>query len=1043
MEAVGRVLLWRVALRALLYRPTQAVAVVLLSTVGIGACVFAPLYERSVGQAQLRQTLTSAPASARGVALTSTRVGSDPMVALAAGLDRGLYGDPVRSIQTSVQYPVGDHNVAGLVASRVGQCGHLRLDAGRCPASASEAMASSSAARVLGLRVGSTVVVSATLGGYKDVRLSMRVVGLYRPFDSGDGYWFDHRYSSAVGAFEAGSHYQADALLAGEGFAAALQGEIQGPFTLLPVANTVELPLRLDRVGLTETATLRRGLAETAALAEANGVRLDGGLPSLLDQIGTAQRQAGTIIPGFAFELALLLLVLTAIVMVAAAEQRQPDVALARLRGRSHRQSAGVLIRELAPVVMLSVLPGVGLGWGLGILANRLWLAGHGGPEWRWPPLAAAAAVLLVELSIVVVVARRAARRPVHDLLLRVPRQPSRRGVGVLEAAIAALALAGVIVVVSGDQHNLLAVLTPGFIALIIGLIASRILVVLARRVGSRALWAGRLATGLALLQFTRRLGARRVVVLVCIATALIVSALDQASVAARNRVVRASVDAGAAVVLTVQAKDAATLRGAVAAADPGRGFATPVVTQRPANGLATMAIDPQSFARIGSWGWPGDAPSAAALRALSPRLPPPVTVTGTSIQLTLSGASLTRRHDPQVGGVAAPVLLWLELHPTDGPIVYASLGPLPEGTATGVKTLRDSVACASGCRLARISLHRGLSDTDSVHLELPITDLSAGAPGALRPVSLGVASDWAPATPRAESPDAPAQFIELRHTGAGLVISASNAASPAVLQQLSTPLVLPALLAGPLRSSTNQLGYLDASNIGGLSGSFTQVGTLRLGPGPDRPGLIVDLALAEQLASAPDAGTVSAVWLASADPARERSLIDSLAHHGVTVLSRDTRAAHLGGFDAAAPAQALRLAPVTALLAAALAVLVMIMSAATSQRGRAADLAALRLLGVGAGRLRRASILEQVGAASVATVLGAGVGVIGAQLALRSIPIFISPVDVPAVLHPVGWSSVLETAAAMAALLIATAVAIGYALMRRVGAGPGQQEQR
>lgn len=1031
---MGRLTAWQVAVRALRYRRGQAVAVLLLSTVAVGACVFAPLYQRSVGQAQLRQTLMSASESARGVALTAVGVTDDPTVALATRLDRNLYGDAVRSMQTSVQYRVGEHDVGGPVASRSGQCAHLQLDAGRCAATSSEVMASSSAARVLGLQVGSPVVVSATLGSSKKVSLRMQVVGLYRPFDPGDGYWFDHRYSSEAGAFEVGSEasYQADALLAGEGFAAALQGPTEGDFALLPVANTVELPLRVERVGLTDTAALRAGLTATAALASTNEVRLDSFLPELLDQVGTGRRQAATIIPGLALELALLILVVTTIVMVAAADEHQPDFALARLRGQSVGQSAGILIRELAPVVTVSVLPGVALSWGLAAAADRWWLHGHGALEWRWPPIAAGAAVLLLELMILVGVARRAVRQPVQTLLRRIPRRSSRRGVGILEATAAAMSLAGVLVVVSGDQHNLLAVLTPGFIALTVGLVASRLFVALARRFGSRSLWDGRLTRGLALLQFARRPGARRVVVLTCVATALIVSAVDQAGVAAQNRLARASVDAGAAVVLTVQANDVATLRSAVAAADPSRSFATPVVTQRPANGTATMAIDPSSFGGIGSWGWRKDAPSAAVLGALSPKVPAPVTVTGTSLQLTLGGATLTRRLDTNVGGAAAPVFLLFELHPAKGPTVDARLGPVPEG-ATATVTLRTRVPCSSGCRLARISLLRSTSDSDSIQLDLPITELSAGTPGALHPMSLGSAADWAAATPRVTPADGPAQFIELRDVNGHSVISATNRASAAALQQLNAPIALPALLAGPTQPATNQLGYLDASNIDGITASFTRVGTAALGPGPDRPGLIVDLALAERLATGADAGTVSAVWLRSDDPSRERSLIRALEQHGVHVVSRDTRAAHLAALDAAAPAWALRLAPVTALLAAALALLVMVMSAATSQRGRAADLTALRLLGVHAGRLRRATVLEQAGSAGIAVIIGAAVGVIGAQLALPSIPIFVSPVDTPAVLHPIRWLSVLATGATLAALLIATGVAIGFLLLRRV----------
>ena len=101
-------------------------------------------------------------------------------------------------------------------------------------------------------------------------------------------------------------------------------------------------------------------------------------------------------------------------------------------------------------------------------------------------------------------------------------------------------------------------------------------------------------------------------------ACALLVFAVDAWSVADRNRTTRAELEAGAPVVLTVDADSSLALRQAVLDIDPDGTFATPVVTVSSLTevGPRTNSVEPAAFARIARWG--DDDPGRPASKALT-----------------------------------------------------------------------------------------------------------------------------------------------------------------------------------------------------------------------------------------------------------------------------------------------------------------------------------------------------------------------------------------------------------------------------------------
>ncbi|HEY3714561.1 MAG TPA: FtsX-like permease family protein [Jatrophihabitantaceae bacterium] len=1041
-----------VTAQALRYRAGQAVALFVLSALGIAACAFGPLYERAVEQAQLKLTVTNTPIVNRGLSVTavSPTQSLDPF--LPSGQLKRFYGEPITSTSLTVYYPIkGGRYFTSDVVSRTGMCAHLHVTSGRCPSAPGQVVVSAAELQAGGLKIGDRLPIGVRPSdvGVETAAGTLVVVGAYQTFDPHDDYWFGHEYPTKDGVQRNSDPNakleHADTLFAAPGFVepirAITEHALNAQLTLGEITE-VDLALRPGRVHLNNMASLRSGVAALVA-AGATRDSTVGVRTTIIDGLAEADRgrhDASSVIPAFAVELALLVLVMVGVVVVAAADQRRPEFALARLRGRSAGRAARLLDREFIVPVGLSVLPGLLLAWLGTRLACRWWLSDAARPELRWPVLAAAAAVVLVEVLVVAVVARKAARRPVHDLLRRTPQRSGRLGLGAAEAALAAVAAGGTVVALSGDRHNALAVAAPAFLALLAGLVLGRVLAWTARLAGQRALWRGRLATGIAFLQIARRPGLRYVVALLCVAVALIVSAADQWRVAGRNRSVRAGAEAGASVVLTVRAGSASTLEDAVAAGDPTGRYATPVVVQSPPSGTTVMAVKPASFGPIAAWGWSKDRPDPGVLSRLTPRRPPPITVTGTTVRLRMAQLTLVRQKQLETIGKPGPVWLTVNLHKKDGTGYNAKLGPLPEG-AHGSAVLTATVPCSEGCTLGQLQLLRTTSDDIPIYLDATL-DLAAGSPGSLRPISLGSASDWAEAT--AESPiNSGTERIGLQFGGTTPTLSAFNDGSPAVMQHLDQPVAIPAMTSGNVPEEPDARGFLYDNNIDAAAASYAPIGALPVLPGRTGPAMLVDLDVAAALATSSLADSTVSVWLRTDDAARERAFVASLARNGVSVLDRDSAAAHRAILAQSAPAWAMQLALVTAVLAVLLAAIVIFISAAAVRRTWAYDMSALELVGMSRARIRRAVLVEQATAAVAGAGVGTVMGLLGAHLALPGMPLFLNDAATPQILRPIAWMTVAVAGVLALVTLVLSGALVGMALVRQVAPSRVQAGQQ
>ncbi len=1040
--------------RSVRHRAGQSVLLAVLSTIAVAACAAGPMYQRAVEQAAIRAQLSSTGTAGRGLTITASSPG-EVRSYLPTGRQLALFAPPVTGFETDVSVVAPRSSFDAVAAGRDDLCRQLTIVAGRCPAAGLEVLVSASSSRALRVGLGDRLELTGRGGSAAYPIGAVRVVGIYQPFDAGTDYWFDRGYASQAGVVheprgDLPDLLHSDALLLSPAgiaaFEAARRSATAGSST--PFRYFADLPVPAGRITIDGSRQLVRAVAGIQARIDAahpagdpNRGSVRSALVPLLQQADAGRRQSRVIIPTLAVQLALVVLVVLGLVVAVGIDQRRTELALARLRGQRKGAAAGLYSGEVALLVAGTLVPGLLLAWLGCLLLCRWWLPAGVTPEWRWPVLLAGLAVAVVEVALAALLARRTAGQPIGQLLRTVgPR--TGRAAGTAEIALAVAAVAGVAVALTGDRTSAPALLTPGLIAVLTGLLLSRLALRLARWAGHRMLWRGRLATALTGLQAARRPGFRRVLTLVCVAVALLVSSVDQWQVAAANRAARAEAETGAAVVLDVTAPTAAALRTVVATADPAGDYAMAVIVQRPDGGASpVLAADHRQLAQLADWGFARDTPPRSLLDRLVPAgRPAPIVLTGRTVRLRLGSVQVSS-DDPTSPDRPLPVSLRLRVRRPDGSLT-AVLLPVRTGS-TGSSPTARLAGCERGCTLNRVELVRTVGDFLAVKTAIELRGLDVSASddpaGGWRPVPLGRPQDWRNAEAEAAATGAAATVSFGAAPSGGLLLQAVSHGSDASLQHLDVPVNLPCLLAGPGAAPERTGGAAEATvathGIDGESAGCQPVGTLPFLPRLGTGALLVDLDLAIAASQSVLTNSTGSVWLRTADPARERRLTQLLADAGIPVTGRSTAAAQRARYDQAPPAWSLRAALAAGVIAVLLAALAIGIVVATSRRVRSYDLAALRLLGLPLAPLRRAVLGEQLLAVLTGVLAGAVVGVAGARLALPAIALFVSPAAVPVPLpdYRTAWPAVLFAVAGAAVLLCCVAVLAALAVLRAV----------
>lgn len=980
---------------ALRYRRAQALVVAVLSALVTMCLVIAPLYTRALEQAMVGTALREAPAERSGLRLVSTSttdrnlaVPSDDLTALVPPTIRGLFGTPIAATSLEVRQMPLLGQPGGRLQARDGQCAHVRFTAGACPVAAFEIAISADQAREYGLALGQ----SMELGEFDEVvslpeaapHATMRVVGVYEPVDG--AYWFGDRLT---GQAAKGLGYDT-MLTAPASFTASVPMPGGGSGSWFQPRYAVDLPLAPDRVSVDDIqgmgATVAR-LAEFPMGVENAGshiaatVRVHSGLPVIADEMSVGRSQAAITVPLLMAQLGLLLAAVLWLVLVAAADQRRGEAAVARLRGRGARGARRLLLTETLPPVLAGVPIGAALAVGAVSAARHTLLAF--GSVWRpplevpWPALAAVAIAVAGMLGLAVVSVQRVCREPVAALIRSVPPRPLGIRLGVLEGMLVAGAGAVFLALVTGSVRGPVGLVAPTLLALAVGVVASRVLPSLLAVSGRRLLRSGRPAAGAALLSASRRGTTRWLVPVVTVALCITVVTTDALAVGARNRAGRAAAEVGAPTVLVLDSVDLATVAAAVRTIDPEGAHLTPVVTIGPSETgrPTTVGVVPDAFRRIALW--PGVDAGALPWDRLTAPSAAPLVITGTQVTYHVTATGFRT-----VGALrqAAPTALAIGLRVVrgDGQVEVISWGLLPEGGIDADQTV--PLDCAHGCRVSGLGI---IAPPSTAPVAGAVTLRGLAVDGV--PVDLGGASAW-----RDVSTSDSAASAVVRPDG--LTLSYSNGPTDRIfLDHASVPAVVSALTTAAARPSAEGATFAGAF-VNGTPLLLRSAGSVAFVPGAPASSSVVNLdnVLAQGWTGRGSA-TLTA-YLDSDDPATLARVRERLDGQGIAVLDMRHPADVAASFERSAAAWSLQLALAVGLLSLLVAGVGIVVLASTSWRARSRDYAGLRMAGSSARGVGRIAQLETAPVVIVSGLLGAAIGLWAAPAAIGMVPLFTTP---------------------------------------------------
>jgi putative ABC transport system permease protein len=1013
--------------RGLLHRGGSAVMIFAAALVASAAAATGPAYYAAAKTSILHDTVADAGYLGRGFEANQTGAVNSLMDPLAATV-RGelgrigptgaarLFAPPVESLEALA---VGVRkDVSTLMVWRSGACAQLRIR-GSCPTRRGQVLISSSLSHSLALPHPWRIGQRLRLPGWG----KLTVTGIYTPPGIIRDYWFGRASTyfpyeyplTTPGRFPAPAF---DAMFTARATMTGASRFTQG-------TAVVDYRLRPGQLSASDVPGLLAGMNALTNSERLNALQVivTTDIPAML---GTVQAGWNAIaVPVLLITVQLLVPVWLLLFLAVrdAAEARGPEIALAKLRGYGPWRSIVFGLSEPALLLLIALPAGVLAGWAITEALGRVLLRPGtpvGLPPFAW---AAAAAATAGGLTAMLIAAWRTIRRPVVEQWRRAGRRAADRG-WVLDAVLLTGAAAGLLDLVVGGhitsaRRSVLGLLVPGLVGLAVAVVASRLLPVACRALfqpTSRDGGVGGLGGFLAVRHIVRRAGGVRTTMVLTTAFALAGFAVAAWSVNRGNERLIAGTEVGAPAVLTVSVPPGRDLGTVVDRVDPGGRQAAAVTRYTSLTsgsaGLSVLGVQPQRFARVAYWNHGlSAAPLPQLAAALAPPAPPPVTLSGDAVRVTVRVRSLV----PAGAELAANVVV-----PTGTGLTPVSLGRLP---ARGTITLTGQLAgCPCTLHDLTISLVPGQA-SPAIAGHLVFTHLQVHRSTGWAAVDAGFtdASRW-----RAELADHPPDVIGAAPGGLGWRFVAPGTQSPAIVVA-DRPAVLPAIVSAAL--------------TGGRRGTFTGVGldggpllvrpvaAAAAVPGAPASGIIVDLRYAELAAAGSLSGVTQQVWVG----AGARALIEArLAAAHVRVLSVQEAGAAAARLGRQGPGLASVLFLADAAAAAVLAVAGAILGLYLSARRRRYEYAALVASGVARRTLRRALLAEQLAVLGFGAVVGAAAGLAAAAAVLPNVPEFTGPVAAPlSYTPPAGQLAVLLGVAA--ALMLAAAVTASLALVRGI----------
>jgi hypothetical protein len=1014
----------RLVLGAIRRRRAQALLLFLLGTIAATVAAAAPGYIATGVQSLAAASVEAAVPAERVIAvdwLANFDQSSQKPTDMAASFRQNVASAmklpgfrsvvDVRGAGSVVKDATGNIGVA--LAYRDGVCDQVAI-VGRCPSAPGEVLLSAAAAAQLGT-VGDTVRFFI-----EDVAhaVTLRVTGTYSPRAPYDPYW---GRSTATPSDPA-------------------PGARLTPYLLLtPLSTFDSLAFPLATISADVIATgdaFRHTDAQVLIGVERDGglalsrqsYRTTAGLQALTNRIFDDQQLVYVAVPVGVVELLLLCWFALFLAVRQTGEERRLDVAKLKLHG-SRRRDMWVLV---AGQSVLPVLIGGVVGVPAGVALARL----LGGPVsgdslsrlMLYAAVAAAAVAVLGGIVAALVAERRILGESVADLGREVASggtgRRSRLRSGLFDISIAALAIAATYQLTTGGLATTrlrgLAVAAPLLLALIAGLLTSRLVPLAARAVGPGLLRAGRVGSWLVAAHLHRRAGRSRVLALLTLAVAVLASTALAFGVAAPARANRAAYEVGADRVLTVDAPNRDTLLAAVRAADPDGRFAMAAVQTY--GTVRVLAVDTSRLSAVVPW---QDAYGGGSwddlVGALRQPHPDPVAFTGTSLRLTATWQP--------VAPAGSPVMVAAVVVTRAGDLATVRFGPLRPGRADYTAA---TPFCAEGpCRLVSV----GLAPTGSNAVppaagsRLVLSELDQADPAA-PVVSTAMFADRT----RWRNDVRPNfAFGQLTTDDAGLAFAVptpdeSGQPKPAIPDPAyvyDSPVPLPMVVIG----ADTKVGPVDDPALlvfGDTAAPVTPVAQARSLPRLGTSGVLVDLAEADRVLPVGSTVGTMEVWLSAAAPP---DIVERLGAAGVRVISVDSRADRLAQLSAEGTAVAQRFQLLVGLAGVALALFSFAAWAAAERTLRGRELLALRRQGLTVKATRTAAAGGYLALVAVGVLVGCAVG-----LTLRTVDSgtvfqdgFVALPD-----PPVDPTVALVSIGAAAVALVVAALLAGRAVRRR-----------
>ena len=1036
----------------------------LVSVIAIVAAVLGPMYGRESAEHLLDTRLDERAPYTTGLTLSVPSGDTRPAVdELLADVSQPLrdpevarYWSPATSWaeDRSGTFTFGQLTFAAPTYWRENMCDLARVS-GRCPRAAGEALMQATTARRLGLAAGDTFPVTyadtvlvrtksspAGVERRRERVVAYRIVGTYVVDDPGSPAWFDLSRFTGLDDLVVPPQRGTGAVPAAPALLVAPGSMTSQSFRVgidRPIDTTAVDLATLDRVE--DVATRVKTAAINASDGNAPDVLPDLDVASVFDQVRSERTLLSRVMVAALVPLVLLTLLLLFALVSTAAQVRRPHVALAKLRGQSRAQVMRFALGEPFLVVLIAVPVGVGTALAAAHLIARRWL--HPGIPVGLDTVAVVSLVTVVAAALTAsaVAALAVIREPLSvALAAAVRRGTSSRFSLVMRSAVVAVALAAVgNLLTSGDQSSqLLALLTPTFVALAVAVGGAQLLRLIGRTWTRRTASSGGTAAYLAARRLSRRQDVANLMLPLLLAASVLTVATATTATSDDWRVARARAEVGAARTFVTDSSPGRLL-DVTRRVDPGGRYLAAAATNTVGDDMSrSVFLDTSRLRHVVAWdpAW-SDRSLASLQRQLTPDHGKRITFAGKELLIDVGDVSLRSRT-----GVRSS--LRVQYVDGRGEQTDLTVGELRNGPRQVLEVPLEG--CQRECVLEQIYVTGSNVSVSDVQGELTI--LSVEVDHRLANWHLDPGS-WRPARPFPVSlVDPPVVIGAGAQRGLQLKlylgqlppgqgpqnaqVSGFGRITPA-----TTPDTVPALVTSRTRTQSaaqNGSGIAltyPASTVAGVSLNGQQVpmrvvdrvSTLPL---VGTEGSLSDLETALVEFDPPAGAQVTTQLLvAEGTPA---SVIAAVRDQGVGLTDQRTLAGTLHDLRDDAFSLGLRLFLLVGAATLLIAIFGVFASAVLQSRWRSYEVASLRVVGVSQRALVRGSVLEYVVLLGVAVLLGVLSAYLSLLLVLPSISLGSAAAHDPTPDYTTPWLLV----GGVAAVLFGFATLIAVLVSRR-----------